>query len=436
MTGRAIADQAAPPGRVAFVLKGYPRLSETFIAQEIAALERRGLDILIVSLRHPTDPAIHPVHREVRAERLYLPEYLYQEPLRVLRSWRKARLLPGYLQARRAWLADLVRDPTLNRVRRFGQALVLAAELPADVGRLHAHFLHTPASVTRYAALMTGRGWSLSAHAKDIWTTPEWEKREKLAAADWAVTCTASGHDHLAALAPGRERVALCYHGVALDRFPPAPCRALGGDGGDPANPVVLLSVGRAVAKKGYDDLLAALALLPAELSWRMIHIGGGMQASRLKQEAARLDLTGRIEWRGARPQPEVLAAYREADLFVLAAKIAPDGDRDGLPNVLVEAQSQGLPCLSTALSGIPELIEDGATGVLVPPGDRAALAAALARLIADPGLRARLGVAGEVRVRSAFDAESAIEALARRFGLAPAAAPAPVHEPLLVDAS
>ncbi len=436
MTGRAVAGRAAPLGRIAFVLKGYPRLSETFIAQEIAALERRGLDILIVSLRHPTDPAIHPVHREVRAERLYLPEYLYQEPLRVLRGWRKARLLPGYPQARRAWLADLARDPTPNRVRRFGQALVLAAELPADVARLHAHFLHTPASVTRYAALMSGRSWSLSAHAKDIWTTPEWEKREKLAAADWAVTCTAAGHDHLAALAPSHERVALCYHGVALDRFPLPPRRPLGGDGGDPANPVVLLSVGRAVAKKGYDDLLAALAPLPAELSWRMIHIGGGVRASRLKQEAARLGLAGRIEWRGARPQPEVLAAYREADLFVLAAKIAPDGDRDGLPNVLVEAQSQGLPCLSTALSGIPELIEDGATGVLVPPGDRAALAAALARLIADPGLRARLGAAGEVRVRSAFDAESAIEALARRFGLAPAAAPAPVDEPLLVDAS
>src|SRR5580704_13730400 len=199
-------------GRVAFVLRGYPRLSETFSAQEIAALERRGLDILIVSLRHPTDQAIHPVHREVRAELLYLPEYLYRELGRVWRGWRQSRRLPGYRAARRAWLADLVRDPTPNRIRRFGQALVLAAELPADVGRLHAHFLHTPASVTRYAAVMTGRGWSLSAHAKDIWTTPDWEKREKLAATDWAVTCTASGHAHLAALAADPDRVALCYH--------------------------------------------------------------------------------------------------------------------------------------------------------------------------------------------------------------------------------
>ena len=170
-------------GRVAFVLKGYPRLSETFIAQEILALERRGLDILIVSLRHPTDTAIHPVHRQIAAERLYLPEYLYQEPLRVWRGWRKARRLPGYKAARRGWLADLWRDKTPNRIRRFGQALVLAAELPGDIGGLHAHFIHTPASVTRYAAMMRGLEWSVSAHAKDIWTTPAWEKREKLAAA-------------------------------------------------------------------------------------------------------------------------------------------------------------------------------------------------------------------------------------------------------------
>ena len=109
---------------------------------------------------------------------------IYQEPLRVLRAWWRQRRRPGYRAARSAWSRDLRRDPTANRGRRFGQALVLADELPAGTARLHAHFLHTPASVARYAALIRGLGWSCSAHAKDIWTTPDWEKREKLAALD------------------------------------------------------------------------------------------------------------------------------------------------------------------------------------------------------------------------------------------------------------
>jgi glycosyltransferase involved in cell wall biosynthesis len=405
-------------GRVAFVLKGYPRLSETFVAQEILALERRGLGILIVSLRQPTDRAVHPMHEAIQAARLYLPEYLRLEPSRVWRGWRRARRMAGYRAARRAWLADLVRDPTPNRVRRFGQALVLAAELPADVDRLHAHFLHTPASVARYAALAAGRAWSVSAHAKDIWTIPEWEKREKLGEACWAATCTESGRAHLARLAPRPEHVMLCYHGLDLERFSPAPVRRKGGDGSDPGRPVELLSVGRAVAKKGYDDLLAALALLPPGLAWRLVHIGGGELAGSLRAQAEVLGLAPRILWRGALPQPEVLAAYRAADLFVLAAKVTADGDRDGLPNVLMEAQSQRLPCVATEVSGIPELIEDTATGMLVPPGDPPALARALAGLISDPARRQTLGAAGEQRVRSAFAMQAGIDLLASRFGL------------------
>jgi glycosyltransferase involved in cell wall biosynthesis len=416
--------------RVAFVLKGYPRLSETFIAQEIAALEERGLDLRIVSLRHPTDRARHPVHGEVRAPALYLPEYLKDEPRRVLAGWRRSRLLPGYAEARRAWLADLARDPTPNRIRRFGQALVLAAELAPDTGHLHAHFLHTPASVAHYAAMMRGLPWSVSAHAKDIWTIPAWEKRAKLASAAWAVTCTEAGRDHLAALAPSPDTVRLAYHGLDLDRFPSAPLRDRYGDGSDPARPIVVLSVGRAVAKKGYDDLLAALALLPPDLAWRFVHVGGGALAKKLKRQAARLGLDRRIEWRGARAQPAVLAACREADLFVLAAKIGRDGDRDGLPNVLMEAQSQRLACIATRLPGIAELVEDGRTGVLVPPGDKRALAAALEALIRDPARRARLAAAGEARVRRDFDMQRGIEQLAvvfrlpgQRRDVAPAAA-------------
>ena len=417
---------SARAGRVALVLKGYPRLSEAFIAQEIAALERRGLECLIVSLRHPTDKRRHPVHGEIRAPLLYLPEYLYQEPLRVLRAWRRVRRWPSYAAARALWLADLRRDPTPNRIRRFGQALVLAAELPQDVTRLHVHFLHTPASVTRYCALLRSLPWSGSAHAKDIWTTPEWEKREKLAACAWLVTCTAANRDHLAALAPP-GRVELVYHGIDLARFPAPPGPRPPRDGRDAADPVVLLSVGRLVEKKGTDVLLGALARLPRALHWRLVHAGGGPLRAKLEQRARALGIGACITWRGALAQDDLLAEYRAADLFVLASRIARDGDRDGLPNVLVEAQSQGLACISTAVSAIPELIEPGATGLLVPPEAPDALAEALAALIGDPARRQALGAAGQKRVDAHFRLESNLERLAAKFGLAalPRAEPA-----------
>ncbi len=401
------------PGAVAVVLKGYPRLSETFIAQEILALERRGFTLRLVSLRHPTDSKRHPVHDEVNAPVSYLPEYLYQEPLRVLRGWWRARRLPGYAAARRAFLRDLRRDLTPNRVRRFGQACVLAAELPAEVTWLYAHFLHTPASVARYTALMTGLPWSVSAHAKDIWTIPEWEKREKLAEAQWLVTCTRFGAEHLRALAPAPARVRLLYHGLDLTRFAAAPRAAATRDGSDPADPVRLLSVGRAVEKKGYDVLLQALAALPEGLHWRLTHIGGGPLRAALERQAAALGLAGRITWMGSQAQVEILAQYRTADLFILASRIARDGDRDGLPNVLMEAQSQGLACLATQVAAIPELIEDATSGVLVPPDDPAALATALARLITAPAERRRLGEAGQQRIRAEFDMKGGIDTLA-----------------------
>ncbi|MFQ5763696.1 MAG: glycosyltransferase [Rhodospirillales bacterium] len=407
---------------VAFVLKGYPRLSETFIAQEILALERRGLDIVIVSLRQPTDTERHPIHEEIKAPVAYLPEFPLREPVRVLRAWRWARSRPGYGEALRQWLRDFRRGPSAARLRSFPQALVLAHELPSGVARLHAHFLHTPASVARFGAMILGLPWSCSAHARDIWTTPDWEKREKLLDADWVATCTAAGRDHLASLADRPDRITLAYHGLDLGRFPEPPTAESGRDGSRGDDPVVILSVGRAVEKKGFDTLLGALARLPGNLHWRLVHVGGGPLLPALRKRARKLNIDSRITWMGARAFDEVVACYRAADVFVLASRVAPDGDRDGLPNVLMEAQSQGLACVASDLGGVPELIEDGVTGLLVPPGREEPLAEAVARLAADPGIRSRLGAAGPKRVRERFSHEPGLDRLARRFGLEPAA--------------
>lgn len=402
--------------RIAVVLKGYPRLSETFIAQELLALERAGFALHIFSMRKPTDRTSHPIVGQIAAPVTYLPEYLYQEPRRVFRGLWQARRRPGFRMALSVWLRDLWRDPTPNRVRRFGQAAVLSAELPDEISWLYAHFIHTPSAVTRYASLMTGRQWSCSAHAKDIWTSPDWELVANLKSARWAVTCTAAGHARLQQLADDASKVDLVYHGLDLERFSPMVRDAEPRDGRIATAPVRLLAVGRAVEKKGFDLLLDALARLPGDLHWRLTHIGGGEQRDALKAQAVRLGLADRIDWRGAQDQPSVLAAYRAADLFVLPCRIARNGDRDGLPNVLIEAQSQQLACLSTTVSGVPELIINEKTGVLVAPDDVGALSAALARLISDPALRQRLGRDGARRVREQFDATAEIRQLVRRL--------------------
>ncbi len=195
-------------------------------------------------------------------------------------------------------------------------------------------------------------------------------------------------------------------------------------DGQDAADPIRLVSVGRLVPKKGYDVLLRALALLPADLHWRFAHIGGGPELDRLSLLAQELGLTDRIDWRGALPQQDVLELYRDSDLFALPSRITPDGDRDGLPNVMVEAASQRLCCIGSNISGIPELFQDGENGLLVPPEEAPALAHALARAMRDPALRLRLGDAAEARVRRDFDASSSVRQLLALFRKAWGAAP------------
>jgi glycosyltransferase involved in cell wall biosynthesis len=325
---------------------------------------------------------------------------------------------PGFFPALRAFLTDLRRDPTRNRARRFGQAVVLAAELPEDTSWLHAHFIHTPASVVAYTSLITGIPWTCSAHAKDIWTSPDWDLAHKLDHARWVVTCTRAGFQHLEKLSGAGRRVHLSYHGLDLDRFGPLRGNRPKRDGSNPADPITILSVGRAVKKKGYDILLRALALLHGELSFRFVHAGGGEELEALKALASSLGLDGVTVWSGALAQDDILALYRRSDIFALACRVAKDGDRDGLPNVLVEACSQGLACVSTNIAGVPELLTHEVDGLLAEPENPQALAGMLARLIRDPALRERLGQAAEQRVREHFDHRSSIRQIVGLFEL------------------
>jgi len=400
--------------RIAVVVKGYPRLSETFIAQEMLGLERRGIELLIVALRKPYDPYIHELHRQISAEILYLPEYVKDDPARVARAKSWARKQPTYEAARKLFDADFKNQPTADRRRRWAQGCVFAHELPQDVSWIYTHYLHTPCSAARYAAHLSGRKWSFSAHAKDIWTSPDWDLKTKINDADWGVTCTRVNVEHLGALADDPGKVELLYHGLDFSGFPePAaadPMRA------GNADPVRLVSVGRAVEKKGYDDLLQALASLPRDLNWHFTHIGGGELSEALKTMAEAQGLADRINWRGAQPREEVIATCRQSDLFILPSKLAKSGDRDGLPNVLMEAQSMGLCCLSTRVSAIPELILEDETGVLVDPGAPEQLAKALETLVRNPRLRRDLGLAAAKRVRAEFSTDPGLDRLAAKF--------------------
>jgi glycosyltransferase involved in cell wall biosynthesis len=401
--------------RLAVVVKGWPRLSETFIAQELVALEEAGIGFEVWSLRHPTDTKTHPLHDRLRAPVRYLPEYLRDDPARVLKGVLAARRMPGFGEAWRLLRADYARDRTPNRLRRFGQACVMAAEMPQAGQGLYAHFLHTPSSVARYTAVMRGLPWAFSAHAKDIWTSPDWELREKLSAAChgafFGATCTRFGAEHLQALADPPDRIDLVYHGLDLARFPPPPERPLRAA----SDPLALISVGRLVEKKGFDRLIDALALLPAGLDWHWTHIGGGPLKATLSERAAQLGIEARLSWRGACDQPEVIAAMRAADLFVLPSRIARDGDRDGLPNVLMEAASQKLTILSTPVSAIPEFIDNDVEGVLCAD-DPETLAAQISRIAEDPAGACRMAEAAYRKLLDRFRMEPGIAHLARRL--------------------
>jgi glycosyltransferase involved in cell wall biosynthesis len=392
------------------VVKGWPLISTTFIAQELVGLEREGLSLWLAAVQRG-DKMRHKLHDQLKAPVHYLGG---SDMLgRLVRAWRNLHRTQRYARARALLSYDLRHGAKLNRLLAFARAMLLATEMPKETRIIYAHFLNSGLNVARYAAAMSGLPVAASAHARDIWVSAEWNKRVKLEQVEWCATCTMDGWEHLKSLADDPAKVHLIRHGLSFERFPTDPPERSPRNGADVTNPVRLFSVGRAVEKKGFDVMIGALASLPKDLNWRWTHVGGGPIIGELKGLARTAGIADRVDWEGVQTQAEVIALYRSSDLFVLPSREGSDGDRDGLPNVLMEAQSQALACLSTRFSAIPELIVDGETGVLVPPGDAPSLASALERLIRSPKDRERFGMAGYRRVREQFEAEAGIHELA-----------------------
>lgn len=424
-------------GAIGYVLKSYPRMSETFIANEIYLLERLGLRLRLFSILDLSDPQRHAVVDATRAPVDYLPQvtplneapflaWLRRNAPKFFISHRRlvqarpinyaqtllAALRLAFKHRRASW-----RRPETSFVKEFLQAGHIAQRVleAGSIRHLHAHFCHSATTVAMFASRLCGLPFSFTAHAKDIYVNalnPGDLLQTKLRLAKFAVTCVKANRERLASLGMKETPIYSIYHGLDTRQFVP---RADSTE--EPATPM-LLSVGRLVEKKGFPVLIEACRILKDRgYRFQCQIIGGpGPCARQVASLIHELALEDTVALRPATTQEELREVYRQATLFVLPCQIADNNDRDGIPNVLVEAMASGLPVISTNISGIPELIEHGVNGLLTPQKDAHALAGAIAQLLDAPALRRELGDAAREKVRRSFDAESNIQALHRLF--------------------
>ncbi|WP_428566314.1 MAG: glycosyltransferase family 4 protein [Solidesulfovibrio sp. DCME] len=397
------------------VLKGYPRLSETFISNEIELLESLGLRVRIVSMRDPREAARHASVYRIKADVVYLPDRILPALGELLyENLRAAADAPaGYARAVWRMLGQLVRTRRSATLKHLLQAGFLCRRAlgPHEAVHLHAHFAHSPTSVALYAGLMRGLPVSFTGHAKDVWTQPPRKLAAKIGQAAFVVTCTKANAAYLRQLAPNGTPVYAVYHGIDL--------RLFDGDRADaPAGPPWrVLTVARLTAKKGLDTVLCALGELARQgFDFRYDLVGEGEDRPALLAQARALGLADRVTFHGALPHEAVLGLYRQAHVFALGCRVLPNGDRDGVPNVLVEAMAMGVPVAATNVSALPELARDGETALTCPPDDPAALATAIRRLAEDAPLRERLVRAGKAAVARDFDNAANTQALADIF--------------------
>jgi len=422
---------------IGYVLKSYPRASETFIANEIYLLEKLGLKLRLFSILKRNDPQRHAVVDATRAPVHHLPQltplselpfptWLRRNAPEFFSShWRLLKARPAsytrtlvsairlaFKHRKGSW-----RQPESAFIKEFLQAGYISQQVLATgkIRHLHAHFCHSATTVTMFASRLCGLPFSFTAHAKDIYVralNPGDLLQTKLRRAKFVVTCTKANQAHLAALGVKDTPIYAIYHGLDTRQFAP---RANSAE--ESATPV-LLSVGRLVEKKGFPFLIEAYRLLKDRgYQFRCQIIGGSGPCERqVVSMIHELGLEDIVTLRPAVTQEELRMIYQQVTLFTLPCQIVENDDRDGIPNVLVEAMAVGLPVVSTNISGIPELIEHGVSGLLAPQKDARALADAIAELLDSPALRQKLGAAAREKVCRLFDSESNVLALHRLF--------------------
>lgn len=384
---------------IAYIIGRYPLLTTTFIDREISEARRQGARVEVLSLRPPDKRSLSP------AQEALVDSVSYVRPIGVWQligaHVRFVRSRPGALAGAYVRLATLPHDSLRSRVKtvlHVGLGVAAADMLRSRrPDHLHAHFIDRAAVAAWVSARLLDVPFSVTAHANDIYVSPVL-LADKLAAAKFAATCTEYNRSYLLeAVGRGRADIVTIHHGIDLQSFP----ERHQSSGSTP----LVLAVGQLREKKGFRHLIDAAALL-TDRHCDVVIAGDGPLRAELEDQVASLGLGERVRLLGAVSHDRVLELMQGATVFVLPAVVAADGDRDGIPNVILEAMAMELPVIATRHSGIPEAVVDGTTGILVEVGDPTALAEAIVRILDDADGAARMGVEGRALVASRFDLE------------------------------
>jgi glycosyltransferase involved in cell wall biosynthesis len=388
---------------VGYLLKTYPKLSETFILNEILELERQGVSLHLFSLRKPTDEKNHPDVDKVKARVTYIPTLLPNFNFPDLIDLLKVHGQLLSQSPRQYWqaLQFHLQRPEKKRWNEFLQAGYLAAKMQElGLSHLQAHFANIPTATTEIAKIFGNFSYNIFAHAKDIYLTEPEVLDRRIASAEFVLTCTGFNHRHLCSISQSTTPIYLSYHGINLTRFTSAFTK-------QKTEIPLILSVGRYCEKKGFPYLIEACRQLKQQgYKFQCDIVGYGPMQGELAQLIADLDVADVVSLAGKMTQDELVKVYQKSSIFVLPCQVMDNGDRDGIPNVLLEAMAMEIPVVSTDISGIGELVDSGENGFLVPEKNPPALAEALEKLLSQPELREQFGKAGRQRVLQQFSLE------------------------------